>query len=138
MDKMPLPKAGDVVIFPSGQVRKIHLVAGDVVDITPDKNEAPILVSDLVAAPGQQNAWMFIGNNPEAVARMRELWPMMVNLLTLPHVHESLRIQGQVVNWDAINDVERKCGLPETPCPDSDVTLRLGLENKERKKEQRS
>jgi hypothetical protein len=64
------------------------------------------------------------------VALMRELFPMMVNMLKLPHVHESLRIQGQVVNWDAINEIERECGLPETPCPETDVTMRLGLKPK--------
>lgn len=58
---------------------------------------------------------------------MRQTFPIMVNLLTLPHVQESLRVQGQVVNWDEINEIERACGLPETPCPASDVTLRLGL-----------
>lgn len=67
---------------------------------------------------------------PEAIARMRELWPMMVNLLKQSHIQEQLRIQSQVVNWDAVNEVERECGLPETPCPESDVTLRLGLEEK--------
>ena len=61
---------------------------------------------------------------------MRETFPVLVDMLKLPHVHEHLRIQGQVINWDAINEIERECGLPETPCPDSDVTLRLGLKPK--------
>jgi hypothetical protein len=68
-----------------------------------------------------------MANTPEAIARMRELFPMIVGLLKMPHIQETLRVQGQVVNWDAINEVERECGLPETPCPESDVTLRLGL-----------
>ena len=61
---------------------------------------------------------------------MRETFPMMVDMLKLAHVHEHLRIQGKVINWDAINEIERACGLPETPCPDSAVTLRLGLKPK--------
>ncbi len=60
-------------------------------------------------------------------AFMRETFPPLVNLFTLPHIQDALRVQGQVVNWDAINEIERACGLPETKCPDSDVTLRLGL-----------
>jgi len=58
---------------------------------------------------------------------MRTLWPKMVGLLLLPHIQDTLRLQQQVVNWDEINAIERECGLPETPCPDTDVTLRLGL-----------
>jgi|HubBroStandDraft_2_1064218.scaffolds.fasta_scaffold57747_3 hypothetical protein len=61
---------------------------------------------------------------------MRETFPMMVDMLKLAHVHEHLRIQGKVINWDAINEIERACGFPETPCPDSAVTLRLGLKPK--------
>jgi hypothetical protein len=57
---------------------------------------------------------------------MRETLPTIVDLLKLPHVHESLRMQQKVINWDAINEMERACGLPETPCPNSDVTLPLG------------
>lgn len=64
---------------------------------------------------------------PRAIAAMRELLPTMVKLLTSPGTHESLRIQGQVINWDAVNEIERECGMPLTPCPDSDVTLHLGL-----------
>jgi len=56
---------------------------------------------------------------------MRETLPIMVDLLKLPHVQESLRIQKKVINWDEINEMERACGLPETPCPDSDVTRHL-------------
>jgi hypothetical protein len=59
---------------------------------------------------------------------MRETLPTMVGLLKLPHVQDSLRLQGKVINWDAINEMERACGLPETPCPNSDVTQKLGLE----------
>jgi hypothetical protein len=63
-----------------------------------------------------------------AIASMRQLLPSMLQLLTSPVVHDQLRIQGEVINWDAVNDIERECGMPETPCPDSDVTLRLGLD----------
>jgi hypothetical protein len=66
---------------------------------------------------------------PQAIATMRQLWPMMVDLLKKPHFQQQLRIQAQVVNWDVINDVERQCGLPLTPCPDSDVTKHLGLDD---------
>ena len=66
-----------------------------------------------------------------AIASMRELLPTMVKLLSAPAVHDSLRIQGQVINWDVINDIERECGMPLTPCPDSDVTVRLGLKDTE-------
>ena len=52
---------------------------------------------------------------------------MMVRLLQQPHIQDTLRIQQHVVNWDAVNEIERECGLPETPCPQSDVTRRLGL-----------
>ena len=44
---------------------------------------------------------------------MRETFPMMVDMLKLAHVHEHLRIQGKVINWDAINEIERACGFPE-------------------------
>jgi hypothetical protein len=54
----------------------------------------------------------------------------MVHLLQQPHFQENLRIQQQVVNWDAISEVEPECGLAETPCPDSDVTKWLGLQVK--------
>jgi len=67
------------------------------------------------------------GQTHEAIARMREIWPMMVKLLQQPHVHESLIMQGQKVNWDAVNDLERQCGLSQTPCPDSIATQKLGL-----------
>ena len=69
-------------------------------------------------------------NSPESIATMRVIWPMMVELLKQPQIQYQLRIQQEVVNWDAINEVERECGLPETPCPESDVTKRLGLEKK--------
>jgi|HubBroStandDraft_3_1064219.scaffolds.fasta_scaffold448759_1 hypothetical protein len=64
---------------------------------------------------------------PQAIAYMRELLPTMVKLLQAPAVHQSLRIQQQAVNWDAINAIEEECGLPLTPCPNTDVTLHLGL-----------
>jgi hypothetical protein len=72
-----------------------------------------------------------MAQTPEAIAAMRELWPMMVRLLLQPHIQASLRVQRQVVNWDAVNEVERECGLPETPCPETDVTRRLGLKKSE-------
>ena len=67
-----------------------------------------------------------MAESPEAIARMRILWPMMVKLLEMPHVQNGLRIEQKVVNWDDINAVERECGLPETPCPNTDVTVRRG------------
>jgi hypothetical protein len=67
------------------------------------------------------------GQTHEAIANMRQIWPLMVKLLQQPHVHESLIMQGQKVNWDAVNDMERQCGLPQTPCPDSIATQKLGL-----------
>jgi hypothetical protein len=67
------------------------------------------------------------GQTHEAIANMRQLLPTMVKLLQQPHVHESLIMQGQKVNWDVLNDMERQCGLPQTPCPDSIATQKLGL-----------
>ena len=66
---------------------------------------------------------------PRAIAAMRELLPVMTKMLTSPVVHESLRIQEQVINWDAFNAIEGECGVPLTPCPNSDVTLHLGLKD---------
>ena len=67
------------------------------------------------------------GQTHEAIANMRVLLPMMVKLLQQPHVHDSLVMQEQVVNWDVVNDIERQCGLPQTPCPNSVATQKLGL-----------
>jgi hypothetical protein len=67
------------------------------------------------------------GQTHEAIANMRQLWPVMVKLLQQPHVQDSLVSQEQVVNWDAVNDIERQCGLPLTPCPNSLSTQKLGL-----------
>lgn len=67
------------------------------------------------------------GQTHEAIANMRQLLPMMVKLLQQRHVHDSLVVQEQVVNWDVVNDIERQCGLPLTPCPDSIATQKLGL-----------
>ena len=67
------------------------------------------------------------GQTHEAIANMRRVWPMMVKLLQQPHVQNSLLVQEKVVNWDAVNDVERQCGLPLTPCPESFTTQKLGL-----------
>ena len=64
---------------------------------------------------------------PHAIASMRELWPMMVELLKTPGMQQQLRIQAKVVNWDAVNDVERECGLPVTPMPDCEVFEHGGL-----------
>ena len=64
-----------------------------------------------------------------SIALMRELLPSMMTMLTSPGVHDSLRMQGQVINWDAINEIERECGMPLTPCPNSDVTRHLGLKD---------
>ena len=69
------------------------------------------------------------GQTHEAIANMRVLFPMMVNLWLQPHIQRSLIIQGQVVNWDLVNDVEHQCGLPLTPCPDSPATQKLGLKD---------
>jgi hypothetical protein len=88
-----------------------------------------------------QNRWWVLGENNEisysypepegqtheAIANMRKLLPMMVKMLQQPHVHDSLLLQEQVVNWDVLNDMERQCGLPQTPCPDSIATQKLGL-----------
>jgi hypothetical protein len=51
------------------------------------------------------------GQTHEAIANMRVLWPMMVKLLQQPHVQQSLINQGQMVNWDLVNDIER-CKAP--------------------------
>jgi hypothetical protein len=67
------------------------------------------------------------GQTHEAIANMRELFPMLVRMLQLPHIQNDLMNQGQKVNWDVINDVERQCGLPLTPCPNSIATQRCGL-----------
>jgi hypothetical protein len=67
------------------------------------------------------------GQTHEAIANMRAIWPTMVQLLQQPHVQQSLIVQGQKVNWDVVNDIERQCGLPETPCPNSIATQKLGL-----------
>jgi hypothetical protein len=53
----------------------------------------------------------------------------MLKLLQSPAVHQSLRVSEQVINWDALNEIERECGMPLTPCPESDVTQRLGLKD---------
>jgi hypothetical protein len=88
-----------------------------------------------------QNRWWVLGENGgisfsypepegqthEVIANMRLIWPSTVKLLQQPHVQNQLLFQEQMVNWDAVNDMERQCGLPETPCPDSPVTKRLGL-----------
>lgn len=68
------------------------------------------------------------GQTHEAIANMRSVLPTMVKLLQQSYVHESLIMQGQKFNWDVINDMERQCGLPQTPCPNSIATQRLGLE----------
>jgi hypothetical protein len=72
-----------------------------------------------------------MSQTPQAIAAMRELMPMMVELLKTPGMQQQLLIQQKVVNWDAINEVERECGLPVTPCPDSPVLKPLGLEKKD-------
>jgi hypothetical protein len=46
-------------------------------------------------------------------------------------MQQQLLIQRKVVNWDAINEVERECGLPVAPRPDSPVLKPLGLEKKD-------
>jgi len=61
---------------------------------------------------------------PQAIATMRKFLPFMREMLLSPGVHESMRIQGTFVDWDAFNDIERACGVPLTPCPNTDVTLR--------------
>jgi len=65
---------------------------------------------------------------PQAIASMRQLFPLFVKFLTSPGGEQSLLIQQQVVNWDFINDIERECGLPLTPCPNSVVYRHLGLD----------
>jgi hypothetical protein len=70
------------------------------------------------------------GQTHEAIANMRVLFPLLVKLLQQPHIQNDLIIQEQKVNWDAINDIERQCGLPQTPCPDSLATQRCGLTEK--------
>ena len=91
------------------------------------------------------NRWWVLGENGEisysypepegqthdAIANMRTLLPMFVKLLQQPHVHDSLIMQDQKVDWDVINDMERQCGLPHTPCPDSIATQRLGLKKQD-------
>jgi hypothetical protein len=61
MSKAVLAKAGDTLILPSGRV-KIHLVAQGAVDISPDRNVSPLLLSDLAPAHNQQNTWIFVGH----------------------------------------------------------------------------
>jgi hypothetical protein len=36
------------------------------------------------------------------IAAMRELFPVLTSRLQQPHILDSLAIQGQAVNWDAI------------------------------------
>jgi hypothetical protein len=48
---------------------------------------------------------------------MRETFPVLVDMLKLPHVHEHLRIQGQVINWDAINEIEREVACRKRHAP---------------------
>lgn len=64
---------------------------------------------------------------PEAIAAMRAMLPMLVELLQSPATEQQLLIQQKVFNWDVIMDMERQCGLPETPCPNSPVFRREGL-----------
>jgi hypothetical protein len=64
---------------------------------------------------------------PEAIATMRMLMPMLVEWLLNPIAEQQFLLQQKVLNWDVINDMERQCGLPETPCPDSPVFRRDGL-----------
>jgi len=64
---------------------------------------------------------------PEAVTNWRMLLPIIVEWLLNPIAEKQLLFQQKVVNWDVINDMERQCGLPETPCPDSPVLKRDGL-----------
>jgi hypothetical protein len=61
---------------------------------------------------------------PQAIAAMREFLPFMREMLTSHVVHESLRTQGKVIDWNAFNEIERACGVPLTPCPDTDVARR--------------
>jgi hypothetical protein len=67
---------------------------------------------------------------PHAIASMRELMPMMVELLKTPGMQQQLRIQAKVLNWDYINDAERHCGLPVIPMPESEVFEHGGLVEK--------
>jgi hypothetical protein len=67
------------------------------------------------------------GQTHDAIANMREMLPMIVKMFQQPHVHESMMMQGQKLNWDMINDMERQCGLAQTPCPNSIATQKLGL-----------
>lgn len=67
------------------------------------------------------------GQTHQAIDNMRELLPSLVRLLQTPFAQNGLMIEGKKINWDVINDMERQCGLPQTPCPDSVATQRLGL-----------
>jgi hypothetical protein len=66
----------------------------------------------------------------EAIANMRELFSLFVKLLQQPHIQSDLLNQEKKVNWDVVNDIERQCGLPQTPCPNSLATQRFGLTHK--------
>lgn len=54
---------------------------------------------------------------PHAIAAMRNFLPFMKRLLTSPAVHDSLRIQGQGIDWDAFNEIEETCGEPRGAMP---------------------
>lgn len=65
---------------------------------------------------------------PQAIATMRQLFPMFVKFLLSPGMQQQRLTQQEVINWDVINDIERQCGLPPTPCPDHVTTQHLGLD----------
>lgn len=67
------------------------------------------------------------GQTHRAIDDMRELLPLFVKLLQTPFAQNGLISEGKKINWDVINDMERQCGLPLTPCPDSVATQKLGL-----------
>lgn len=58
------------------------------------------------------------------IDNMRATLPYMVKILQIPQMHEQLLVEGKLIDWDAVNDSERACGLPLTPCPEHIAELR--------------
>jgi hypothetical protein len=50
---------------------------------------------------------------------IRVMWPTFVQWLSMPSTLEQLREKNQQpMNWNWVNHVEKKAGLPPSPMPD--------------------
>ena len=67
------------------------------------------------------------GQTHEDIDYMRATVPHMVKMMQMPEAQQQFLDKGEVLNWDMINDMETRCGLPLTPCPNSIATQKLGL-----------